>query len=84
MFSKELFRFLIQVITSWQIIVTACVLIIYFSLVSYVARLYHEPRSGFSFDSTSQKAKKAKKEKPSPETAETIEGSDSDDLGLEE
>ncbi|MDR1308083.1 MAG: hypothetical protein LBK74_10985 [Treponema sp.] len=84
MFSKEMFRFLIQVITSWQIIVAALVLIIYFTLVSYVARLYHEPHSSFSFDSKPRKTKKAKKEKPSSEITEAIEGSDSDDLGLEE
>jgi hypothetical protein len=77
MFSKDIFGFLFRVITSWQIIAVTICLIIYFSLVSYVARLYHPRRSDFSFDS---KPKKQKKAKP----AELPESSDDEDLGLEE
>jgi hypothetical protein len=78
MFSKELFGFLIKVITSWQIIAVTVCLIIYFTLVSYVARLYHPRSSGsISFNS---KPKKQKKAKP----AELPESSNDEDLGLEE
>ena len=76
MFTKEMFQFLIKVITSWQIIVVSICLIIYLSLVSYVARLYHPQHSGFSFDS------KPKKEKAA--AAELPESSNDDDLGVEE
>jgi hypothetical protein len=78
MFSKEMVSFLIKVITSWQIIVVTVVLILYFSLVSYVARLYHSSSSDFSFDS---KPKKAKKEKA---PVEAVPEGDDDDLGIEE
>jgi hypothetical protein len=78
MFSKELWNFLIQVISSWQIILVTVVLILYFTLVSYVARVYHPSRiSDFSFNS---KPKKIKKEKTPVEAVP--EGDD--DLGLEE
>jgi hypothetical protein len=79
MFSKELWDFLIKVLTSWQIILVTVVLILYFTLVSYVARLYHSSSSDFSFDS---KPKKAKKEKVPVEAVP--EGNDDDDLGIEE
>jgi hypothetical protein len=78
MFSKEMLSFLIKVITSWQIIVVTVVLILYFTLVSYVAQLYHVKRSDFSFDS---KPKKAKKEKA---PVEAVPEGDDDDLGIEE
>ena len=74
MFTKEMFSFLFKVITSWQIIFIAVALIIYFFLVSYVARLYHPRRSGLSFSS------KPKKEKTV--AAELPEGGDDEDLGL--
>ncbi|GHV85277.1 hypothetical protein AGMMS50230_08850 [Spirochaetia bacterium] len=78
MFSRELLTFLIRVITSWQIIVVTVALVIYITLVSHVARMYH-PRASFSFNS---KPKKEKKEKPVE--AEEISGGGDDDLGLEE
>ena len=75
MFTKEMFGFLFKVITSWQIIVVTVVLVIYFSLVSYVARLYHRPRRmDFSF-STKQKKEKL-------QTVQLPETSADDDLGL--
>ena len=76
MFTQELFDFLIKVITSWQIIAVTVVLIIYFTLVSYVAQVYHYRRSDFSFNSKPKKAKAPK--------AAAVEVSDNDDLGLEE
>ena len=78
MFTKELFSFLFKVITSWQIIVVTLVLIVYLNLVFYVARLYHPGRSDFSFES------KPKKTKAPKAAVEIPEGSDDEDLGLEE
>ena len=78
MFTKDFFNFLLKVITSWQIIVVTIALIIYFSLVSYVARLYHPQRSEFSFSS------KPKKKKEKAPAAELPESSEDDNLGLEE
>ena len=76
MFTKELFRFLLKVISSWQVIAVTAALVVYFSLVSYVARLYHPRRIGFSLD-----FRRKKKEKPA--AAEIPESSDDEDLGLE-
>ena len=42
---KEVRELLAQVITSWQVLVVTIVVILYFSLVSYVADLYRRPRS---------------------------------------
>jgi hypothetical protein len=80
MFNKDLFGFLLKVITSWQIIAVTVCLIIYFSLVSYVARMYRHPRSSsdFSFDS------KPRKQKARAKAVELPESSDDEDLGLEE
>jgi hypothetical protein len=78
MFSKEIWSFLLKVITSWQIILVTVVLILYFTLVSYVARVYHPRSADFSFDS---KPKKAKKEKAA---VEAVPEGDDDDLGIEE
>ena len=38
MFTKELFALLLQVISSWQVILVSLAIILYFSLVSFVAR----------------------------------------------
>ena len=73
-----MFSFLLKVITSWQIIVVTVCLIIYFTLVSYVARLYHPGRSGISFDS------KPRKKKEKAAAVEVPEGGDDDDLGIDE
>jgi len=77
MFNKDFFDFLYKVLTSWEIIAVSVVLIIYFSLVSHVARLYHFRPSSLSFNS-----KKPKKEKKS--AAQVPETSEDEDLGLEE
>ncbi|MCL1814420.1 MAG: hypothetical protein FWG27_01160 [Treponema sp.] len=75
-----LFSFLIKVITSWQIIVVTITLIIYFSLVSYVARTHHPSRSGFSINS---KPRKEKAPKAAPVEVPSG-GEDDDELELEE
>ena len=73
MFNAEIRRLLVQVISSWQVIVVTIVLIVYISIVSYVARIYNSGRS------RQPRAPKAKKENPvAPPTPAD------DDLELEE
>jgi Na+-transporting methylmalonyl-CoA/oxaloacetate decarboxylase gamma subunit len=61
MISDELKSLLIQVITSWQVIGAAVVLVLYFSLVTYVARFRR--RLGVDKPKPKPKPKKEKKEK---------------------
>jgi heme/copper-type cytochrome/quinol oxidase subunit 2 len=79
MFSREIFDLLIQVVTSWQVIAVTVAVVLYIFLVSYVARLYHRPRSVSIFPS---KPKKVKEKKAA--AAEGPEVSTNDELGLEE
>jgi len=58
MISKELIDLLVQVITSWQVIFITVVLIFYFFLVFYVARLYRKPRTPSLFSTPRPPAKK--------------------------
>jgi flagellar biosynthesis/type III secretory pathway M-ring protein FliF/YscJ len=81
MFSEELKTLLLRVITSWQVIAVTVVLVLYFFLVSYVARLYHSPRSPLRF---AAKPKKVKEAAPEPESAEEGEAADDEDLGLDD
>ena len=74
MFSNEIKKLLIQVISSWQVIAVTIVLIIYVSIVNYVARINR--RSSRRSNTPIPKDKKKKPEKPIH--------SDTDDLGLEE
>ena len=75
MFNAEVRALLVQVITSWQVVAVTVVIIIYFSLVSYVAKVYHHrPRQSFRLKNKN----KNKPEKTGPAIAET------DELGLEE
>jgi len=75
MFSAEVRDLLFQVITSWQVLVVTFVIILYFFLVSYVARLYHRrPRKA------PLPRKKAKAEAKADEPVVD----ESDELGLEE
>ena len=76
MFTKELFRFLLKIISSWQVIAVTVTLIVYFSLVSYVARLYHPRRAGFSFASRPRKEKK--------QVVQLPEAAEEEELDLEE
>jgi len=74
MFSSEIRKLLIQVISSWQVIAVTIVLIIYVSIVNYVARTRsRNPRR------SNTPIPKDKKKKP-----EKSDHSDTDDLGLEE
>ena len=80
MFTKEMFGFLLKVITSWQIIFITVILVIYFTLVTHVARIYHPRRSGFSFKPKPKKEKKKAAAVEAPESSED----DDDDLGIEQ
>jgi hypothetical protein len=71
MFSSEVKKLLIEVISSWQILAVTIVLIIYMSIVNYVARIHHRR----SRKQTMPKAKKEGKGTPAPH--------ESDELGLE-
>jgi hypothetical protein len=74
MFTQEFRDLLIQVITSWQVLVVTGVLIFYIFLVNYAARLYHHRRPAPSPGS-------GKKKKASGAGSPPVV---SDDLGLEE
>jgi len=65
MFSGEIRRMLIQVITSWQVIAVTVVLVIYISVVNYVARIYN-PNPRGSHISLVPKVKKSKKKSETP------------------
>ena len=68
---------LIQVITSWQVIAVTLVIVIYFSIVSYVARVHHRSnRRPPTFRSKTPKSKAKKAEAAVPD--------ENDELGLEE
>jgi len=41
MFSNEIRKLLIEVLGSWQVLAVTVVLVIYISLVNYVARIYN-------------------------------------------
>ena len=69
MFSEELKIILFQVIMSWQVIAVSIALVLYMSLVSYVARKHHKPASVSR--TKPKKKEKTKKEKPKPAAKET-------------
>jgi hypothetical protein len=78
MFSPDIIALLITVISSWQVIAVTIVIVLYFFLVTYVARLYHRPHS-----ISASPSKPHKKDKAAPPPAETPEATDDDELGLE-
>jgi flagellar biosynthesis/type III secretory pathway M-ring protein FliF/YscJ len=78
MFNQEMRELLLQVISAWQVWAVTAVVVIYFFIVSYVAKLYHRPRVSKS------SAKKTKAEKAAAEPAQTEGSGGNDELGLEE
>ena len=74
MFGAEVREMLIQVITSWQVIAVTVALVMYISLVSYVARIRHGSYS-------SKRKKKANKAVLSS-GPEIVKGDD--ELGLDD
>jgi E3 ubiquitin-protein ligase DOA10 len=79
MFSKEIIDIFTKVVSSWQVILTTVVLVLYCMLINYVSRSHHRSRADFSFNA---KPKKAKAEKTA--ASEVPKDSGDDDLGLEE
>jgi len=77
MFSSEVRRMLVQVISSWQVIAVTVVLIIYISVVNYVARIY---KRGSRRSSVPIVPKEKKGDKKSKTPAPLI----TDELGLGE
>jgi Na+-transporting methylmalonyl-CoA/oxaloacetate decarboxylase gamma subunit len=71
--SDELKALLIQVITSWQVIGVTVVLIIYLSLVFYVAKFRRVSMLEAIKQKAKNKPKKPKKEPAKPEEAEQEE-----------
>ena len=72
----RVFEILGQVLTSWQVLATTIVLILFLNIVFYVARSYRRPKS------LREKKIKFKASKKAP--AEAAISSEKDDLGLEE
>ena len=73
MFGSEIRNLLIEVIRSWQVLAVTVVLVIYISIVNYVARLHYHSSPGKKPASRSKKQKSA-----------TPVNSETDELGLEE
>jgi len=69
---------LVQVITSWQVIAVTVVLVIYISVVNYVARLYKRNARGSKI-SLAPKVKNKEKKAKTPDTPPVT-----DELGAEE
>lgn len=79
--SKELIGLLLQVLKSWQVIAITIAIVLYISLVSYVARAYHRPRAVSKSKPKKKKAEAALAAGPE----EAAAGSDTnEELGLEE
>jgi hypothetical protein len=73
MFSNDLKRFLIEILTSWQVIVAAVAVTLYILLVSYVTRF--KP-SGKAKTPPKPKVKREKKKKEKPKEEEEAENED--------
>ena len=65
MFSSEVRRMLLQVITSWQVIAVTIVLVIYLFIVNYVAKLNKRNSRGSGISLGPKIKKKEKKAKGS-------------------
>ena len=78
--SKELVPLLIKVISSWQVIIVTVAIVLYFSLVFFVART--SGRSRYAHSLSSQP--KTKKKKAAAKAAAAPQESVNDELGIEE
>jgi len=78
MFSEEVRKLLVEVITSWQVLAVTVILIVYIFLVNYVARLYHRRRR----QPPMPKVKPMKQ--VTQEASADKAHSETDELGLEE
>ena len=81
MFSADVRSLLVQVFSSWQVLTVTLVIILYFFLVTYVAKVYHNrPRK----TPLPKKKSKAKEKEAGEEKPEDPLLDESDELGLEE
>ena len=71
---------MLQVVTSWQVIAVTIAIVVYMSLVSYVARTYHRPHAS----KTKAKKKKANSPAAGPEEVSSPGSNVNEELGLEE
>ncbi|MDR2343276.1 MAG: hypothetical protein LBD86_01945 [Spirochaetaceae bacterium] len=71
MFSQELLNVLKHILSSWQVIAMAVVILIYWSLVSYVTNFSGKPVSKVSV----AKRKKIKRPPPGPQLDKNIDAS---------
>ena len=83
MISDELKSLLFNVVSSWQVIAITIAVILYISLVSFVAQMYQRPRLMSSFPLKRRK-KKEKSGEPVPSAAESGIDNSNDELGLED
>jgi len=82
--SDDLMRVLVEVITSWQVIAATIAIILFISLVLYVARMHRRPRSAsMSFNRPKRKKPVISKPAKTPEKTD-VEDDINDELGLEE
>jgi len=79
MFSKEYFEILSEILKSWQVLAATVALIIFFHIVSYVARSYHPKRAKKKI---SKKSKKEIQTAGPPKDEPAV--SESDDVIVEE
>ena len=84
MFSAEFRSIIFQVISSWQVIAVTIAVIMYISLVSFVAQVYHRPRFRPSLPMIKKKKKKASSEPVSSADELGIEDTTNAELGLED
>jgi len=77
-----MFQIILQVITSWQVIVITIAILIYIMIVNNAAKSYRRPRTSSKKVKTS-KQKEAAAVQGSPEEA-IAKGDSNEDLGLEE
>jgi hypothetical protein len=75
-----MFKLLIQLLSTWQVIAVTIAIVLYMSLINYVARTHHRPR--YVSKSKPKKAKAAQAKKP--EKKKTTEAETNEELGLEE
>jgi len=73
MFNADVRDLLLQVFTSWQVLVVTLVIVLYFFLINYVANVYYH---------RARKAPMPKKKKAQKEEGPVVDAKD--DLGLEE
>lgn len=82
MFSKEFFSLFLKVISSWQVITVTIVMLIYISLVTFVARAYRRPSAASLFKEKHKKKKPEAHHAPIP-VEDNTEDTINDELGLE-